>query len=164
MKKLNEMDRKEFIDSVGWIFEHSPWIAEKAWECIPFQSKDDLFEAMAKIVRNAEQSQQLSLLRAHPDLGSRLAMSEVSQQEQAGAGINQLSKEEYAEFSSLNEQYVKKFQFPFIMAVKGQTKDTILFAMKRRIQYTYEQEFVTALNEVYKIARFRLNDMKELRL
>lgn len=159
MEEVNQMNKEEFVEKVGWVFEHSPWVASAAWESMPFESRENLLQTMIDIVQNAEETKQLALLRAHPDLGTRLQMSEVSQKEQAGAGLNKLSKEEFEEFVSLNKMYVNKFQFPFIMAVKGQSKETILAAMKQRVHNTYEEEYNIALHEVYKIAGFRLNDI-----
>jgi 2-oxo-4-hydroxy-4-carboxy-5-ureidoimidazoline decarboxylase len=159
MEEVNQMNKEEFVEKVGWVFEHSPWVASGAWESMPFKSRENLLQTMIDIVQNAEESKQLALLRAHPDLGTRLQMSEVSQKEQAGAGLDKLSKEEFEEFVSLNMMYVNKFQFPFIMAVKGQSKETILAAMKQRVHNTYEEEYYIALREVYKIAGFRLNDI-----
>jgi 2-oxo-4-hydroxy-4-carboxy-5-ureidoimidazoline decarboxylase len=158
-KEVNQMNKEEFVQKVGWVFEHSPWVACAAWERIPFESRETLLQTMIEIVQNAEESKQLALLRAHPDLGTRLQMTEVSQKEQAGAGLNQLSKEEFEEFVSLNQRYVQRFKFPFIMAVKGQTKESILAAMKQRVHNAYEEEYHIALDEVYKIAGFRLNDI-----
>jgi 2-oxo-4-hydroxy-4-carboxy-5-ureidoimidazoline decarboxylase len=157
--EANQMNRKEFIQKVGWVFEHSPWVASAAWENIPFESREHLLQTMIDIVQNAEETMQLALLRAHPDLGTRLQMSEISQKEQAGAGLDQLTKEEFEDFVSLNQYYVQKYNFPFIMAVKGQSKESILAAMKRRVHNSYDEEFNIALREVYKIAGFRLNDI-----
>ncbi|MFS0779427.1 2-oxo-4-hydroxy-4-carboxy-5-ureidoimidazoline decarboxylase [Neobacillus sp. 3P2-tot-E-2] len=159
MEEVNLMNKEEFVQKVGWVFEHSPWVASAAWESMPFESRENLLQTMIDIVQNAEESRQLALLRAHPDLGTRLQMSEVSQKEQAGAGLDRLSKEEFEEFVLLNEMYVNKFAFPFIMAVKGQSKETILAAMKQRVDNSYEEEYNIALREVYKIAGFRLNDI-----
>jgi 2-oxo-4-hydroxy-4-carboxy-5-ureidoimidazoline decarboxylase len=159
MEEVNQMNKEEFVQKVGWVFEHSPWVASAAWENMPFESHENLLQTMIDIVQNAEESMQLALLRSHPDLGTRLQMSEVSQKEQAGAGLDELSKEEFKEFVSLNKMYVNKFAFPFIMAVKGQSKETILAAMKQRVHNSYEEEYYIALREVYKIAGFRLNDI-----
>jgi 2-oxo-4-hydroxy-4-carboxy-5-ureidoimidazoline decarboxylase len=159
MEEVNQMNKEEFVEKVGWVFEHSPWVAVAAWDCMPFESRENLLQTMISVVQNADESKQLALLRAHPDLGTRLQMSEVSQKEQAGAGLDRLSKEEFEEFVSLNKMYVNKFQFPFIMAVKGQSKETILAAMKQRIHNSYEEEYNIALREVFKIAEFRLNDI-----
>jgi 2-oxo-4-hydroxy-4-carboxy-5-ureidoimidazoline decarboxylase len=158
-EEVNQMNRKEFIQKIGWVFEHSPWVASAAWENGPFESHEHLLQTMIKMVQNAEEPMQLALLRAHPDLGTRLQMSEVSQKEQARAGLDQLTKEELEEFVSLNQQYVQKFEFPFIMAVKGQSKESILAAMKQRVHHAYDEEFNIALHEVFKIAGFRLNDI-----
>lgn len=156
---VNQMNKDEFIKKVGLVFEHSPWVATMAWDRLPFQSREQLLQTMKEIVQNADQSLQLSLLRAHPDLGTRLKISEVSQKEQSGVGLDKLSKDEFAEFVLLNQNYVKKYEFPFIMAVKGQSKETILSAMKQRVSNTYEEEYDKALNEVYKIVGFRLEDL-----
>lgn len=158
-EEVNQMNRKEFIQKVGWVFEHSPWVASAAWENIPFESHKHLLQTMIDIVQNAEKSMQLALLREHPDLGTRLQMSEISQKEQAGAGLDKLSREEFEEFVSINQRYVQKFKFPFIMAVKSQSKESILASMKQRVHNTYDEEFNNALLEVYKIAGFRLNDI-----
>lgn len=153
------MSNEEFVSKVGWVFEHSPWVSSEAWGCLPFKSLEELFQTMVNVVKNTEEVQQLALLRAHPDLGTRLKISEVSEKEQMGVGLDQLSKDEHREFVLLNQRYVNQFGFPFIMAVKGQTKDTILASMKDRVGNSYNQEFLTALNEVYKIAMFRLTDV-----
>jgi 2-oxo-4-hydroxy-4-carboxy-5-ureidoimidazoline decarboxylase len=157
--KVNQLNKEEFVEKVGWVFEHSPWVAAAAWDRMPFESSETLLQAMIDVVQNADETKQLALLRAHPDLGTRLQMSEVSQKEQAGAGLDRLTKDEFTEFVSLNHSYVNKFKFPFIMAVKGQSKETILASMKKRIHNSYEEEYNIALREVYKIAGFRLNDM-----
>jgi len=159
IEEVNQMNKDEFVNSLGWIFEHSPWVASIAWESLPFKSREELLQNMVLVVKNAAEALQVTLLRAHPDLGTRLQISEVSQKEQAGVGLDRLSKEEHREFVALNQRYVEQFSFPFIMAVKGKTKDTILAAMQERVGNTYELEFQTALNEVYKIAGFRLNDV-----
>lgn len=153
------MNKEEFVEKIGWVFEHSPWVATLAWESLPITSRENLLQTMMDIVQKVEESKQLALLRAHPDLGTKLQMSEVSQKEQAGVGLDKLTKEEYAEFVSLNKRYVTKFNFPFIMAVKGQSKESILFAMKERVHHSYEEEYSIALHEVYKIAGFRLDDI-----
>jgi 2-oxo-4-hydroxy-4-carboxy-5-ureidoimidazoline decarboxylase len=159
IKEVNQLNKEDFVETIGWVFEHSPWVAEKAWESMPFKSREELLQTMVTVVKNADHALQLALLRAHPDLGTRLKISEVSQKEQAGVGLDKLSTQEFAEFVSLNQSYVEQFEFPFIMAVKGRNKDTILAAMKERVGNNYEQEFLTALNEVYKIAGFRLIDV-----
>jgi OHCU decarboxylase len=152
------MDRTNFVQALGWIFEHSPWVAEAVWPERPFSSVDQLHASMLNAVRQAGTAKQLELLRAHPDLAKRMQMSEISQSEQQGAGLDRLSPEEYGQFTFYNEQYTARFGFPFIMAVRGQTKETILAAMKDRVAHSREEEFLLALEEVGKIAGFRLSD------
>ncbi|MFC0471115.1 2-oxo-4-hydroxy-4-carboxy-5-ureidoimidazoline decarboxylase [Halalkalibacter kiskunsagensis] len=159
MEQVNKMTEQEFMHSVGVVFEHSPWVAKSAFGHHPFSSLDQMYEKMIEEMTNADMSLKLSLLRAHPDLGTRLEVSESSKHEQQNAGLSQLSEEEYREFSLLNKKYIEKFDFPFIMAVKGQDKHSIKESMKTRINNQYEKEFKTALSQVEKIARFRLVDM-----
>ena len=114
---------------------------------------------MENEVETASMDKKLDLLNAHPDLGGKVKMTDESVSEQKGAGLDQLSEEEHAEFLDLNKQYTDKFGFPFIIAVKGHDKDSIKAAMKERIQNDRETELNTALKEIYKIARFRLDDL-----
>lgn len=158
MDDVNQMEQSVFVESIGWIFEHSPWIAEKAYEKRPFASLDELHSQMQKIVESASEEEKLNLLRAHPDLGARVKMAEASVSEQKGAGLDQLNKQEYKEFLALNKEYTEKFGFPFIIAVKGHNKDSIREAIKERIKNTREQEMNEALQQVYKISKFRLED------
>jgi 2-oxo-4-hydroxy-4-carboxy-5-ureidoimidazoline decarboxylase len=157
--ELNKMNADQFVRKLGSIFENSPWIAVRTYSKKPFQSQTHLYETMVEIVQNAGEYMQLELLRAHPDLGTKIKLSSASTREQAGAGLNQLSEAEYKQFVHLNTLYLKKFHFPFIMAVKGQSKQSILEAMKKRLNSTYRMEYETALWEVYKIALFRLDDI-----
>ncbi|WP_416148667.1 2-oxo-4-hydroxy-4-carboxy-5-ureidoimidazoline decarboxylase [Salipaludibacillus sp. HK11] len=159
MNEINEMHQSEFVRTIGTVFEDSPWVAELSWKHHPFDSLEQLHFNMTHEMIEANTSLQLSLLRAHPDLGTKLAVSEASRQEQQGVGLAALSKDEYLEFSTLNKKYVTNFGFPFIMAVKGQSKDKILVQMKKRQFNSYESEMETALYEVSKIAKFRLTDM-----
>ena len=104
-------------------------------------------------------AEQLTLIQAHPDLGSRVKMAAASVQEQAGAGLSQLAPEEYKHFQALNIAYRKKFGFPFVMAVKDQTKASILQAFRTRLENHKDPEIQQALSEIAQIARFRLNDL-----
>ena len=158
IEDVNQLNKEDFVGRIGWVFEHSPWVASMSWDSLPFKSCEELLQTMVTVVKNADRTLQLALLCAHPDLGTRLKISKVSQKEQEGVGLDKLSKSEFVEFVALNQRYVEQFGFPFIMAVKGQNKETILAAMQQRVGNTYDQEFLTALNEVYKIAGFRLND------
>jgi len=159
LEELNQKDQQGFVDAVGSIWEHSPWVAEQTWEKRPFSSVDKMFATMEKIVDTAPMEKKLDLLNAHPDLGGKVKMTDESVQEQKGAGLDQLSEEEHAEFLSLNKQYTDKFGFPFIIAVKGLDKDDIKAAMQKRVNNDRDTELDTALREVYKISRFRLDEL-----
>jgi len=141
------------------VFEHSPWVAEGAWNQRPFLSVDALHAAMVDVMSAAPQAAQLALLQAHPDLGARARMSEASAGEQAGAGLDRLSPDEFAQLHELNAAYRQKFGFPFLFAVKGSTKHDILAALQRRLRSSEQDEFAEALRQVYRIARFRLDGL-----
>jgi len=158
IETLNSLDRAGFVSAIGWVFEDSPWVAERAWEERPFASVDALHRAIVKQVERALPEEQLALLRAHPDLGIRARMTEASTAEQAGAGLDQLTPEEFERLRELNRTYRDKFGFPFLFAVKGSTKQDILGAIGRRLQSSPEEEYRVALEQVYRIARFRLED------
>ena len=157
--EVNACDRPRFVDKVGWVFEHSPWVAERAWIKKPFASLDDLHRAMAAEVNAASSEEQLSLLRAHPDLGSRAALSAASATEQAGAGLDDLTQDEFERLRRLNSAYRDKFGFPFLYAVKGSTKHDILKALEARLPASREREIAEALDQVARIARFRLEEL-----
>lgn len=158
---INELDRLAFTAELGAVFEHSPWIASAAWENRPFASAEQLHEAMINVVREASRDKLIELFRAHPDLGTRLSVAPYSAKEQQGAGLNQLTNEEYELFFDRNKKYVDKFGFPFILAVRGKSKADILAAMERRIQHTVQEEMELALSEIEKITSFRINDLIE---
>jgi OHCU decarboxylase len=153
---LNHLSQTEFVDKVGWAFENSSWVAERAWAHGPFASIDALHAAMVAEVEHATPEEQLALLCAHPDLGARAKMSGASAGEQSGAGLDHLASEEYAELMRLNADYRDEFGFPFLFAVKGSTKDDILKSLRERVAGSREEEFRTALEQVFRIARFRL--------
>ena len=157
--ELNETDRETFVDILGGVYEASPWVARGATDERPFDSVDDLAAAMEAAVEAASDERQLSLLRAHPDLGARTEMTDASAAEQASAGLDQLGPELYEAFQRLNEQYRDRFGFPFIMAVRDESPDDIRAAMERRLDHTDGEEFDTALSEVHEIARLRLDEL-----
>ncbi|AZN41566.1 factor-independent urate hydroxylase [Paenibacillus albus] len=162
MEQIKDMNEQEFVDAFGGVFEHSPWVAERAWKtCAPFDSLMELYSALITEVKMAPLSERIGLLRAHPDLAGKLKMSEASASEQQGAGLKGLSSEELAAFSTLNKLYTEKFKFPFIMAVRGHTTHSIYSAMQRRLNGSPEEELMAALREVGKIALFRLRDLIE---
>ena len=159
LSDVNTFGERMFVERVGWVFEHSPWVAERAWARMPFASLDELHAAMTAEVAVAGPDEQLALLRAHPDLGTRAKMSEASTAEQAGAGLDRLTPEEFERLHRLNAAYRDKFGFPFLYAVKGSTKHDILRALETRLPSSHEQELAEALRQVGRIARFRLEEL-----
>ena len=160
------MSRDDYVARFGGVFEHSPWIAERAYDAGGLQetpTAEGVHVALVGQFRAASASEQLGVLRAHPDLAGKLAiagdLTEDSRNEQAGAGLDRLSADEHARFTALNTAYTDKFGFPFIIAVKGLSKDDILAAFESRIDNTPEQEFETALRQVERIALLRLTAM-----
>lgn len=155
LETINNYTNEQFIECFGAIFEHSPWIAEKAANAKPFITLQAVFNEMKKIVIEAPDEEKLALILKHPELGTRLAMSEDSVAEQAGAGLNALNTVEFERITQLNKLYSEKFNFPFIIAVAGLDKHQIMLEMERRIQLDVHTEFKTALEEIYKIAYIR---------
>ena len=160
---LNTAPADRFVETLGGIFEHSPWVAEAVAPLRPFASLDALHAAMVAAVTAEEDAQKLALLTAHPDLAGKLAragaLTDASTAEQASAGLDRLSEEEFQRFTAFNIAYTEKFGFPFIIAVRENTKASILAAFGRRITNSREAEFTTALAEVAKIARLRLTNL-----
>jgi 2-oxo-4-hydroxy-4-carboxy-5-ureidoimidazoline decarboxylase len=156
LAELNACDRTGFVDAVGGIFEHSPWVAERAWEHRPFASVEELHNAMLLEATRAPRHEQLALLRAHPDLGTRARMSDSSIAEQSGAGLDRMLPAEFERLQRLNAAYRHKFGFPFLFAVKGSTANQILEALEERLPATPDAELVEALRQVSRIAQFRL--------
>lgn len=160
------LEPSEYLDYVGGIYEHSPWIAEAA-----LQSPGDigtvggLHAAMKTAVECADDEAKLALLCAHPELACAPAeassLTAESQSEQAGAGLQHCTPEEFAEFQRLNKAYMEKFGFPFIIAVKGLDRQEILEAFRKRIENDRDTEFDTAIEQVHKIARLRLQALRD---
>ena len=159
LAELNACDKDAFVAALGRIVEESPWVAERAWPRVPFASIDALHAAMTLVVADASGAEQLALLRAHPDLGTRARISEASTGEQRGAELDRLTPGEFARLQRLNDEYRSTFGFPFLFAVKGSTKHDVLAALEARLTRTREEEFAEALQQVYKIARFRLEEV-----
>jgi OHCU decarboxylase len=162
----SRMSEAEFVRRFGGIFEHSPWIAERAFrlELGPaHDSAQGLHNALCRIFRTASEEERLGVLKAHPDLAGKLAqarrLTPQSASEQASAGLDALTDEERERFTCLNATYTERFGFPFIIAVRGLTKADILAAFERRIDNERDQEFRTACHEVERIALLRLADM-----
>lgn len=161
LSQLNSLDHPQFVEAVGWTFEHSPWVAERAWQDRPFTSLEDLSLKMNAVVEAATEQEQLALLRAHPDLGTRARISPGSASEQAAIGLHRLTDAEYDTLLQLNAQYQEKFGFPFIFAIKGSAREDILIALTLRLDSDAATELHQALWEVFRIARFRLETILE---
>jgi len=159
LEQINAMSRTEFVKTLGGIFEHSPWVAEGAYTQIPFRSVEHLHSIMVETALSADRSQIKALLRAHPDLATRLQVSPLSAAEQQGAGLDQLTAEEFNLLSDLNKKYMDKFKFPFILAVRGKNKDDIIDAIGERVNRSPQEEWVQALSEIGAITRFRLYEL-----
>lgn len=161
LDQVNQCSGDIFVEQLSAIYEHSPWVAKQVETQRPFPSVNALHVAMQKVVSKSNDQTKKNLLCAHPNLGERIQMTDSSKQEQSQAGLTQLTEEEYKQFSSLNSEYMERFQFPFILAVKGKQKQEIYEQMKRRVQHSRDVEFNTALKEVDQIALLRLLDLIE---
>ena len=160
--ELNRMAAAEFTASFGDVAEHSPWVAERAAGARPFADRGAVVAAFAAALRGASHDERLAVLRAHPDLAGRAAiagdLSEDSRKEQAGAGLDRLTPEEFERFTALNAAYRERFGIPFIFAVKGATKDMILAAFEERSANGREAELANATDNVCRIMRFRIEE------
>ena len=167
---MADADRTEFLRRYGGIYEHSPWVAEQAYdEAKGIEDPDRLSKIFARHVDAAGHDRQLALIQAHPDLAGKAAvgarttgdrpndkLTAASREEQQSAGIDQCTPEEYARFQTYNARYKQKFHFPFIMAVRNSNRHEILKAFEERLANNADTEFATAIREIHKIARLRL--------
>jgi 2-oxo-4-hydroxy-4-carboxy-5-ureidoimidazoline decarboxylase len=154
LPEANEVGAAAFAD----IAEHSAWVAHAAFTASPFATREAMISAFQNAVLKAEPSAQRALICAHPDLATRAKLTQDSTREQKGAGLDTLSAEEFAQFTELNTAYKAKNDFPFIFAVKGATKQQILEGFELRLKNDSTTEFQTALQQVCRIIRFRLED------
>ena len=155
-------DRAAFVARYGGIYEHSPWVAEQAYDDIlRGAARAEIGELLASCVDRADRAAKLALIRAHPDLAGRAAvrgeLTDESSAEQRSAGIDRCTPDEYERFQMLNAAYKHKFGFPFVMAVRGRSRQEILGAFEARVGNDPEREFETAIREIHKIARLRLS-------
>ncbi len=167
----SQLTREAFVAAFADIYEHSPWVAEKAFDQsfnntsldASVDDIDGLHQRMADILLSADKAAQLALINAHPDLAGKAAvrgeLTQASTSEQSGAGIHECTAEEFQRFTELNDAYKAKFAFPFIMAVKGSNRHQILAAFEERIHNSTDAEFTRALAEINKIALFRLQTL-----
>ncbi len=165
LEEVNRLGREEFVSRLGAVFEGSPWVAERAWESRPFGGFSELHEAMVGVVAGASRERQIALIRAHPDLASKAAvageLTPESTSEQASAGLDRLTPEEYEAFAEMNRAYREGFGFPMIVCVREHTKESILQNAESRLANSREKEVEIALGEIAKIAHLRLQELVE---
>ena len=159
---VNNLGRDTFVAALGPLFEGSPWIAEATWPARPFASVDRLHQALCATMYAAPTDRQVALIQAHPDLAGKAAiageLTAESAREQSSAGLNQLSPEQFATFTRLNAAYREKFGFPFVICAREYSAGSILEHFASRLEHPRDQEIATALGEIAKIARLRLED------
>ena len=162
INKINNLSQSKFIEIFANIFEKTKWIAERLYNQKPFNSFEDLCSKMLEIFKTTSKENQLKIIRAHPDLADKTKISLLnidSRTEQNRAGLDQCSEKEFKEFKNLNNEYKKKFGFPFILAVSGKKKIDILNEFKKRILNNLDDEFNEAIVQVGKIVNLRLNEL-----
>ncbi len=160
------MDKQHFCEVFGAVYEHSPWLAEIVYDSGIDTSEldaDELCQRFAYAFKSCGREKQLAVLQAHPELASQrassLPLTASSSREQAGAGLDQCSDNEFNQFRDMNDKYMNKYSFPFIIAVKGLGRAGILKVLKERLLNDREIEFQAALEQVNRIARFRIEDI-----
>ena len=158
-KNLNSLSETEFISIFGSVFEKSEWIADEVFRQKPFKNSNDLIDKMINIFNKCSKKKIIEIFNLHPKLAIEKKLTNFSSKEQSGAQLDQCSKEELLEFDKLNSNYEKKFNFPFIIAVKGKNKNDILINFRTRIDNNYEVEFNEAKIQVMKIALLRLEEI-----
>ena len=157
MEAINGLDRDAFVERFGPLFERSPWVAEAAWVDRPFADREELMDALCSAMYAAPRARQLKLIRAHPELAGRVETPD-SRTEQASAGLDRLTPDEYDAFTRANAAYRERFGFPFVICVREHTKASILRNAQERLRNSREEEIRVALGEIAKIARLRLQD------
>jgi 2-oxo-4-hydroxy-4-carboxy-5-ureidoimidazoline decarboxylase len=159
IETLNRASEDAFLALIGGPLEGQLWLAERVAPQRPFKDAEALFQAFQHVVEDATEAEKIALIASHPDLADRVAvLSEMSQQEQASAGLNQLTPEEFAAFHEYNQAYKLKFGFPFVICARENTKERILAAFATRLENARSAEIETGVNEVLKILRLRLLD------
>ena len=156
---INDLNKSDFLSVFGNVFEKTESVALEAFNSKPFKNFEDIMFKMLNIYESYEKNKILEILNAHPELAVAKKMTSESISEQASAKLNECSNEEYEEFKRLNSEYKKKFNFPFIIAVKGKNKNEILNNFRQRISNNINDEFLEAKKQVKKIATFRLNEI-----
>jgi len=161
LASLNQYDREQFVESLGGIFEHSPWVADLVYDCLPVNSTAELHRCMVETVARSPEFQRMALICNHPELAGKEAhagtLTAHSKQEQFKAGLDQCSADELAQLRSLNQAYHEKFEFPFVIAVTGLNKNQIIEAVETRLQNSAQVEFDISIAEIGKIGKIRLD-------
>jgi len=157
--KVNKLNKSDFISIFGNVFEKTEWIAQKSYDLKPYKNFEELFSKMMEVFENSNKENHIKILNTHPDLAVEKKLTKDSKNEQKNASLNQCTDEEFIEFKKLNEEYKKKFSFPFIIAVKGKNKEEILNSFRQRITNNINLEFEEAKKQVKKIASFRLGEI-----
>ena len=163
LDRINELNQEGFVSRYGSLFEHSPWVAEEAWESRPFGSIEEMWRAFEDAMYAAPRERQLDLIRAHPDLAGKAAvageLTQESAREQASAGLDRLSPGEFEAFTRMNREYREKFGLPMVVCVREHTKVSILENVQSRLGNSRDEETRTALAEISKISHYRLLDL-----
>ena len=163
LDELNALTDVDFETALGGVFEHSPWVAQRVCAQRPFASREALHAAMCATVAAAGEDAQLRLIRAHPQLAGKAAirgeLTAASTSEQSGAGLGQCSPDEFARINALNDAYQDRFGFPFILAVRGHDRASIIASMAVRLERDRDSEIAEALRQIERIAALRLADM-----
>ena len=157
--KINKLSKSDFISIFGNVFEKTEWIAQKSHDSKPYKNFEELFSKMIEIFENSNKENHIKILNTHPDLAIEKKLTDDSKNEQKNASLNECTNEEFFEFKKLNEEYKKKFGFPFIIAVKGKNKEEILNSFRQRITNNINSEFEEAKKQVKKIASLRLSEI-----
>jgi len=161
LSQINAMSDTAFVQALGGVFEHSPWVAQRAYAGRPFASVEALHAAMVAVVDRASEAEKLALLRAHPELAGKAAirgeLTADSTSEQSGAGLSQCSAAEYAQLTELNARYNARFGFPFILAVKGYDRAGVINEFARRVTSERDAEFAECQRQIGRITRLRLD-------
>ena len=163
LEQLNQASTDAFVAALSGIFEHSPWVAVAAAHQRPFASIDALHRTMSQAVETSGEAKQLALINAHPELAGKAAvrgeLTAESTREQSGAGLDQCTQEEFDKLLALNAAYREKFGFPFILAVRGYDRHGIIANFEARMNNSREDEMRASLDQIYRIARFRLDEL-----
>lgn len=161
LAEINAMPAAAFVAALGDVFEHAPWVAERAAAGRPYRTVAALHQALMQAVRDAPAATQLAFVRGHPELGGKIAragaMTAASKSEQGGLGLDRLNDEEFARFERLNAVYRERFGFPFIICVRRHTRASILAEFERRLKNDPSTELAAALAEIGEITRLRLD-------